>query len=80
MLISPSPPSPPPTEGQELGGTGRHHQLHLNVTEVGTDRSTHTGGQSLQLFGPHIQVGTGGNSGVLGFDLVVKGLLFLMMG
>ncbi|XP_047497776.1 afadin-like [Penaeus chinensis] len=41
--------------GQELGGTGRQHQLHLNVTEVGTDRSAHTGGQSLQLFGPNIQ-------------------------
>lgn len=42
-------------DGQELGGTGRQHQLHLNVTEVGTDRSAHTGGQSLQLFGPNIQ-------------------------
>ena len=42
-------------DGSELGGTGRQHQLHLNVTEVGTDRSTHTGGQSLQLFGPSIQ-------------------------
>ncbi|KAK4288929.1 hypothetical protein Pmani_038074 [Petrolisthes manimaculis] len=42
--------------GNELGGTGRQHQLHLNVTEVGTDRSSaHTGGQSLQLFGPNIQ-------------------------
>ncbi|XP_064119652.1 afadin-like isoform X5 [Macrobrachium nipponense] len=42
-------------DGNELGGYGRQHQLHLNVTEVGTDRSTHTGGQSLQLFGPNIQ-------------------------
>ncbi|XP_069950170.1 afadin-like isoform X2 [Cherax quadricarinatus] len=42
-------------DGSELGGTGRQHQLHLNVTEVGTDRSTHTGGQSLQLFGSNIQ-------------------------
>lgn len=45
-----------PSDGNELGGTGRQHQLHLNVTEVGTDRSSaHTGGQSLQLFGPNIQ-------------------------
>ncbi|CAL4163959.1 unnamed protein product, partial [Meganyctiphanes norvegica] len=42
-------------DGSELGGSGRQHQLHLNVTEVGTDHSTHTGGQNLQLYGPNLQ-------------------------
>ncbi|XP_047737139.1 afadin [Hyalella azteca] len=41
-------------EGNELEGSGAHHVLQLNVTEVGSERSGHSSGQTLQLFGPDI--------------------------
>uniref|UniRef100_A0A6A7FPY9 Afadin-like n=1 Tax=Hirondellea gigas TaxID=1518452 RepID=A0A6A7FPY9_9CRUS len=41
-------------EGNELGGSGSHHVLQPNVTEVGSERSSHTSAQLLQLFGPDI--------------------------
>ena len=42
------------SEGNELVGSGSHHLLQLNVTEVGSERSGHTSGQVLQLFGHDI--------------------------
>ncbi|GAB1603000.1 afadin-like isoform X2 [Argonauta hians] len=35
-------------------GEGRRHHLQLNVTEVGSEKSTSESGQYLQLFGPNI--------------------------
>ncbi|CAG0888923.1 unnamed protein product [Darwinula stevensoni] len=36
-------------------GIPQRYRLQLNVTEVGSERSSQTGGQSLQLFGPNVQ-------------------------
>ncbi|XP_054718595.1 afadin-like isoform X2 [Uloborus diversus] len=42
-------------DGSEPSGPPKKHRLYLNVTEVGSERSSSTGGQYLQLFGPNVQ-------------------------
>ncbi|CAL1290125.1 unnamed protein product [Larinioides sclopetarius] len=42
-------------DGSESHGPPKKHRLYLNVTEVGSERSSSIGGQYLQLFGPNVQ-------------------------
>lgn len=42
-------------DGSESHGPAKKHRLYLNVTEVGSERSSSIGGQYLQLFGPNVQ-------------------------
>ncbi|GFY73939.1 afadin [Trichonephila inaurata madagascariensis] len=42
-------------DGTESHGPAKKHRLYLNVTEVGSERSSSIGGQYLQLFGPNVQ-------------------------
>ncbi|XP_022256990.1 afadin-like isoform X2 [Limulus polyphemus] len=43
-----------PDGSEILHGSPKKHRLFLNVTEVGSERSSSTGGQYLQLFGPSV--------------------------
>ncbi|XP_035207092.1 afadin-like isoform X1 [Stegodyphus dumicola] len=42
-------------DGSETHGPPKKHRLYLNMTEVGSERSSSTGGQYLQLYGPNVQ-------------------------
>ncbi|XP_042899757.1 afadin isoform X2 [Parasteatoda tepidariorum] len=43
------------SDGSDGHGPPKKHRLYLNVTEVGSERSSSIGGQYLQLFGPNVQ-------------------------